>query len=111
MSVTERFQKALDWVERRRHPRSDTPVLTLKLEGQTYKAADWSLGGCRIRGAVGQFRINQRVAGRVKLAGADGGGAFVAEVVRAESDGQVALRWLEISPHVFVAMSSRRSGP
>ena len=111
MSVTERLKKARDWVERRRHPRSATPVLTLKLDGQTYKAVDWSLGGCRIQGSAGQFRINQRVSGRVKLAGADGRGAFVAEVMRAESDGQVALRWLEISPHIFVTMSARQTGP
>jgi hypothetical protein len=111
MSVVERFKKALDWVERRQHPRSGTPVLTLKFDGQTYDAVDWSLGGCRIQAPAGQFQLAQRVGGRIRLAGTDGRGKFVAEIVRLDSDGQVALRWLEISPYIFVAMSARPADP
>ena len=72
--------------------------------GQKYRTVDWSLGGRRIQAAGGQFQLKQRLAGRVRLAGTEGRGDFVAEVVRIESDGQVALRWVEMSPQIFVAM-------
>ncbi len=106
MTVADHLKRALDWVERRQHPRTGSSRLTLKIDGQKYKTVDWSLGGCRIQApAADAFRLQQRVTGRLRLADADGPGDFVAEIVRIEADGQVALRWLELSPQIFVAMS------
>lgn len=34
----------------------------------------------------------------------EGRGEFVAEVVRVAGPGGIGLRWLELSPHIFVAM-------
>ena len=107
MSVIERLKNAVERIERRRHLRTGSPVLTVNVDGRKYRAMDWSLGGCRIQ-ASSTFQLKQQVRGRVRLAGADGRGEFVAEVVRVEADGQVALRWLELSPHVFVAMGQSR---
>lgn len=110
MTVVERLKSALglgaapDGVERRQHPRIDGPLLTLRFGGEKYKSVDWSLGGCRILTKPGQFRLRQEVAGRIKIAGGDGRGNFVAEIVRIDPDGHVSLRWLELSPHIFVTM-------
>jgi PilZ domain len=110
MTVVERLKTALglgtapDGVERREHPRIDGPLLTLKFGGGKYKSVDWSLGGCRIHAPDGGFQLRQQVSGRVKLAGADGRGGFTAEIVRLDADGHVSLRWLELAPHIFVAM-------
>lgn len=105
MTVADRLKNALGWIERRQHPRTTSPLLTVKFEGQKYKTVDWSLGGCRIHAPAAQLKLTQRVAGRVWLAGAEGRGEFVAEIVRVDRDGHVALRWLEISPHIFAAMN------
>lgn len=104
MSVVDRLKDAAAWIERRQHARTGSPLLKLKFDGEKYKALDWSLGGCRIRVPGHGFQLTQRIAGRVWLDGADNRGEFVAEVVRLEADGEVALRWLELSPHIFVAM-------
>jgi hypothetical protein len=78
--------------------------VALSVGGRKYKSADWSLGGCRIPAESGEFAIRQQISGRIKLAGADGPGEFVAEIERVADDGHVDLRWLEMSPHIFVAM-------
>jgi hypothetical protein len=110
MSVVERLKTALglgtapDGVERRKHPRMAGPLLTLTVGGGKYKSVDWSLGGCRILAPDGGFQLRQQVAGRIKIAGGDGRGDFSAEIVRVDADGHVSLRWLELSPHVFVTM-------
>ncbi len=110
MTVVERLKTALglngspDGSERREHPRIAGPLLTLKFGGGKYKSVDWSLGGCRIAAANGQFQLRQQISGRIKIAGGDGRGDFTAEIVRVDADGHVSLRWLEISPHIFVTM-------
>jgi PilZ domain-containing protein len=110
MTVIERLKTALglgtapDGVERREHPRIQGPRLTLRFGGEKYKSVDWSLGGCRIHAAGGQLQLRQQIAGRIKLAGADGRGEFTAEIVRIDAEGHVSLRWLDLSPHIFVAM-------
>jgi hypothetical protein len=110
MTVVERLKSALglgeaaDPPERREHPRIAGPLLTLKFGGGKYKSVDWSLGGCRFLAPDAQFQLHQQVSGRIKLAGGAGRGSFTAEIVRRDADGHVSLRWLEISPDVFVAM-------
>ena len=110
MSVVERLKNALglngapEGAERRQHPRKDGPLLTLKFGGEKYKSVDWSLGGCRIQTAPGQLQANQKVDGRIKIAGASERGKFVAEIVRIDTEGRASLRWLELSPHIFLTM-------
>ncbi len=110
MTVIERLKTALglgaapERAERRAHPRIAAPLLTLQFGGGKYKSVDWSLGGCRILAPDGGFQLRQQVAGRIKIAGGDGRGEFSAEIVRIDPNGHVSLRWLEISPHVFVTM-------
>jgi hypothetical protein len=110
MSVVERLKNALGLgnapagADRRQHPRKDGPLLTLKFGGEKYKSVDWSLGGCRIQTPPGHLRANQQVTGRIHIAGASERGKFVAEIVRIDAAGQASLRWLEMSPHIFLTM-------
>ena len=103
MSVGKLLRESLGLTERRQHPRSDQPELTLRFGGQDYTAVDWSLGGCRINADAARFQVKQRIQGRMQLEGSDGRGEFLAEVVRIVENGDVALRWLELSPYIFMA--------
>ncbi len=105
MSVGKLLGEALGLTERRQHPRSEQPELTLRFGGQEYTAIDWSLGGCRINGDTAQFQVKQRIQGRMRLEGADGRGEFLAEVVRIVENGDVGLRWLELSPYIFMSVT------
>jgi hypothetical protein len=104
MTVVERLRNALGFGERRQHPRISRPAMTVKVNGRSYLALDWSLGGCRLKAGVGEFQVKQRVTGSVRLEAFDDTGVFAAEVVRLNPDGDVGLRWVEISPVLFQAM-------
>ena len=106
MSVSDLLRESLGLGERRQHPRTDQPKLTLRVEGQTYETVDWSLGGCRINGATAPFRLRQHIHGHLQLEGAEEQGEFVAEVVRIVDNGDVGLRWLELSPHLFMTVAA-----
>ena len=111
MGIANLVRQSLQWVERRRHPRAESPRLTLRVDGQKYRALDWSLGGCRIAAPAERFQVKQSLAGRLTLEGADERGKFVAEIVRVTGNGEVGLRWLELSPQIFVAMGQMAPGP
>jgi hypothetical protein len=104
MNVVQRLRNALGFGERRQHPRTNRPAMTVKIDGRSYLALDWSLGGCRLKADPNDFKVKQRVTGRVRLESFDDHGVFAAEVVRLNPDGDVGLRWLEISPVMFQAM-------
>jgi PilZ domain len=103
MGLAQLLKQSLGLAERREHPRHDAPRLTLKFGGRKYRALDWSLGGCKIPVSPGELQARQRLEGRLTLQGADASGKFVAEVVRLEGTA-AGLRWLELSPEMFVAM-------
>jgi hypothetical protein len=105
MTLGERLRDALGFSERRQHRRTTSPALTVKVDGRSYLALDWSLGGCRLKAGPGDFKVKQRVTGSVRLQSFDDTGVFAAEVVRLNPDGDVGLRWLELSPVLFQAMN------
>jgi len=82
------------------------PKLTLRFADRKYKTVDWSLGGCRINGDAAQFRVRQRIEGRLQIEGAEERGEFIAEVVRVGDNGDIGLRWLELSPHIFMTVAA-----
>lgn len=90
--------------ERRLQPRTRTPSLTLIVDHRFYPTLDWSLGGCRIKGAPGTYKVGDRLEGGLDLSGFQEPGEFVAEVVRAGDQGELGLRWLEITRNLFRAM-------
>jgi hypothetical protein len=109
MSVVGRLKSALGFDERREHSRQQVPRLTVKIDGRKYGAIDWSMGGCRINAPAAALQVKQKVDGQVTLDGADGRGKFIAEIVRVAADGDIGLRWLELSPNIFVAMAPHAS--
>ncbi len=112
MSLTDILRDPLGWVERRLHPRTSDPALTLVIGKRSYAALDWSLGGCRIKGAPGAFQPKQTLEGRVTLAGPrPSAGEFVAEVVRATEAGEFGLRWLELSAQLVVNLQPPQKDP
>jgi len=98
------LRESQDRTERRKHRRTGTPPLALRVGGQKYRALDWSLGGCRINDGTSRFRLKQQVEGRLDLEGPEARGEFIAEVVRVGDNGDVGLRWLELPPDLFVAL-------
>ena len=92
--------------ERRQHARVAAPAMVVTIDGVNYTALDWSLGGCRIKGEAAQFRLRQHIQGHLQLDGADERGEFMAEVVRIVENGDVGLRWLELSPHIFMTVAA-----
>jgi hypothetical protein len=105
MSIADIIRKPLDWVERRLHARTNDPVLKLTVGKRTYVALDWSLGGCRIAASPGEFQLKQKVEGRIVLGGPNPqSGEFVAEVVRLTDQGEIGLRWLELSAQLVVSL-------
>ena len=93
--------------ERRAHPRKYGPAqqLTLKIDGHRYVTVDWSLGGARLEHYHRPLKRGDVLEGR--LSGIRGvKGEFVANVVRINEDGEVALQWREMTTSTFVALSS-----
>lgn len=90
--------------DRRRTPRYRRPRLKLRIDGRTYRTVDWSLGGVRISDFAGPLHPLERLEGRLRVPGGPGG-AIVAEVIWIGDDGDVGLRFLEIEPKLFLALS------
>ena len=107
MSVSDLLRDSLGLGERRQHPRTDQPKLMLRFDGQKYQTVDWSLGGARIKANGGPaLQVRQHIQGQLQLEGADERGEFMAEVVRVGENGDIGLRWLELSPHIFMTVAA-----
>jgi len=91
--------------DRRQNRRIYDRPLKIKIEGKTYKTLDWSLGGFRIKGYHRPLEIGERIAGKVGVPHGARNGDIVVEIMRATDNGEVGVRFLEISPRSFVAMA------
>lgn len=78
---------------RRRHRRTTVPLIEVRCDDDTHRAADWSLGGCRICGYNGQWRPGTAVLVELFLNIDHGhdGLPVRAEVVRFEPDNDNTL--------------------
>jgi hypothetical protein len=97
--------------DRRAHPRRRDPAITLVVDGRRIETVDWSLGGCNLVATevgAGPFRPRDTITGTLRLARVPDG-QFVAEIARLTDDGELGLRWLEISTATFAAMSAKYS--
>ena len=93
--------------ERRVHQRRYGPTqqLTLKVDGRRYVTVDWSLGGAKLARDHRPLERGELLEGRIGgIRGVKG--EFVANVVRAGEDGEIALQWREMTTSTFVALSS-----
>lgn len=97
-------------VERRQHPRITHKPLIVSIGRHDYKTVDWSLGGFRLPKLRGEPRAGMRLSGEIDGLRAAKPGRFVAEVVHVTDEGEVGVRFLEISPAFFIAMSEASGG-
>ena len=58
-----------DFVERRRHKRHENPNLIVMIDGHTYQALNWSLGGILLAGYDGEREVGEAIRGELGFAG------------------------------------------
>lgn len=85
----------------------DVP-LVLRINGRAYKTADWSIGGARIAGYSTALAPGDLLSGTIDPIGDEKRGAFIAEVIRRDEQGQLGLRFIEISAMTLLAMEGQR---
>lgn len=103
MGILSGLKRLLRSSDRREHARHAADTLHLVIDGKAYRSIDWSLGGVRVDGLPNQPTRGDRLEGEVRYGSARG--KFVAEVVNELESGQHGLRFIEIAPGVFIAMS------
>lgn len=102
-------RRAVGTRERRQHERHAHYPLTVKVEGKRYDTVDWSLGGFRLAGFHRDLERTEKLEGNIDGLDTAKPGRFLAEVVWRNEAGHVGLRFLEITPAFFLAMSSFRN--
>lgn len=95
--------------DRRENRRIYDRPLKVRVEGKTYKTLDWSLGGFRIKGYHRPLEVGERIPGKVDVPHGARAGDIVVEIMRATDDGDVGVRFLEITPKSFVAMAGLKA--
>ena len=95
--------------DRRRHRRVYDRPIKVRVEGNKYETVDWSLGGFRIKGYHRTLEIGERLSGKIGPVDGIKAGDFIVDVVRTTDDGEVGVRFLEISSEIFLAMSGLKS--
>ncbi len=87
-----------DSVERRRHKRHENPNLLVTIDGHTYQARNWSLGGILLVGYDGEKDVGEAIRGELGFAGEPERHPFEALVVRQDSDsGELAFGFAGLS--------------
>ena len=96
-----------DHVERRRHGRHEKPTFLVTLEGHTYQASNWSLGGLMLRGYDGSRAVGEAIRGEFGIAGESERCPFEGLVVRVDHENQeIAIGFAGLSDEAFNILSS-----
>jgi len=95
--------------DRRHHRRVYDRPIKLQMENRPYDTLDWSLGGFRINGFHRPVEVGERLPGNIGPVDGVKVGDFVVEVVRTTDDGDMGVRFVEISSEIFLAMSGLKS--
>lgn len=106
MTIARFIAKLWNGGDRREHPRRRKPAMTLLIGQHSIETVEWSLGGCRVAvDAIGKgpVRPGDRLAGQLHVARAPEG-RFIAEVMRVGPEGEVGMRWIEITGSTFATM-------
>lgn len=85
--------------EQRKTPRTTLPSIDFGIDGTIYEVADWSLGGCRIRGYEGDLEPGSTAAASIFLHGQHEhfGLSVNVEVVRRDvEDNTLAVRFMDL---------------
>ena len=100
------LQKISTWFhhrDRRTHVRYEIPQLTITHDGVDYRTTDWSLGGFKLDEFRATLRVGKKLEGKIRLEGSEKG-VFSAEIVKIGDCGSISVRFLAITPSVFLAM-------
>ncbi len=90
--------RVTDHVERRRHKRHENPNLLVTIDGHTYQAGNWSLGGVLLIGYDGEKNLGEAIRGEIGFAGEAERHPFEALVVRQNRDsGELAFGFAGLS--------------
>lgn len=95
--------------DRRHHRRIYDRPIEVEVEGKHYDTLDWSLGGFRINGYHRLLEIGERLSGKIGPVDGIRPGDFIVEIIRTTDDGDVGVRFIEISAEIFLAMSGLKS--
>jgi hypothetical protein len=96
-----------DHVERRRHERHESPKLLITLEGHTYQASNWSLGGVLLKGYDGSRGAGEAIMGELCIAGGSERCSFEGLVVRVNYENQeMAFGFAGLSDEAFNLLNS-----
>ena len=101
------LQKIKTWfhpLDRRAHVRYAIPRLTITHDGVEYQTTDWSLGGFKLDDFEATLRIGKKLEGKIRLEDGEKG-EFSAEIINIDACGNISVRFLAITPSVFLAMS------
>ncbi len=93
----------------RHHRRVYDRPIKVRVEGKQYDTLDWSLGGFLINGYHRPLEIGECLSGKIGPVDGVKAGDFIVEVVRTIDDGDVGVRFIEISSEIFLAMSGLKS--
>ncbi len=87
-----------DFVERRRHKRHENPNLLVTIDGHTYQARNWSLGGILLADYNGEKDVGEAIRGEIGFAGESERHPFEALVVRQDLEsGELAFGFAGLS--------------
>lgn len=95
--------------DRRHHRRVYDRPIKVRVEGRRYDTLDWSLSGFRINDYHRTLEYGDRLSGTIGPLDGIKAGDFVVEVVRTTDNGDVGVRFIEISSEIFLAMSGLKS--
>ena len=100
------LQKIIAWFhyrDRRAHVRYGIPGLTITYDGVDYTATDWSLGGFKLDDFRATLYVGRKLDGKISLESGEKG-EFSAEIINIDDSGNISVRFLAITPNVFLAM-------
>ncbi len=101
------LQKISTWFhhrDRRAHVRYEIPRVIITHDGVDYRITNWSLGGFKLDDFCATLHVGKKLEGEIRLEGGEKG-VFSAEIVKIGDSGNISVRFLAITPSVFLAMS------
>ena len=78
-------------------------AVAVRLEGARYRPLNWSPSGFQLEGYHRDLRPRDRLSGTAVAGPFGPPGTFVAQVVRVRPAGPISLRFIEISPELFLS--------
>ena len=106
--LLDRFRGNFEEADHRVAGRINAPVLMVEIGGLSYRARDWSVGGACVPGVAADIAIGDIIPGMLSwAANPDRKSPFIAEIMRVEQGGILAMRWLDLPLDILNEMEIR----